>query len=80
MTELQRLQQELADSVARSDIECFAAPKTVRGERWYVIPEKGMLAVGMDPKDLEKAVRYLELRRLLKRWSTNPRQVQLISE
>lgn len=74
--ELRTLEREIAESCARSDIECHCLSQDHSGRyygRWYDLAT-------MDEDDREivgKSVRYLELRKLIRRHPENRDLVQL---
>jgi hypothetical protein len=75
-TELLHLQQTIADSAARSDIECMCIRETIAGEDWYTTDS----CDAGDREDLLIAVRYLALRGLLEKHPSNSRMVRLVEE
>lgn len=78
MSELLILQQKIADESARSDIECFLDGADHSGRyygRWYNLE-------GCEPQYQEwvdDAVRYLDLRGLLKRQPGNTQLIRPLS-
>ncbi len=79
MTDIRKLERELAYSAARSDIECICTSRTISGRyygRWYQI--HGL--EGNDAEFVANAVLYLESRKLLKRHPSAPDLVQVLDE
>ena len=75
LCELERLAHEIAYSAAPSDIECYCEGQVETGERlswWY---DTGSAESGEEQEWVAMAVRYLELRGLLKR---NPENAALV--
>ena len=66
MNEKRKLEQEFAYSAARSDIECYCMSEHHSG-RHYGLWYDTALVDSVDAEWVAKAVRYLELRKLLKR-------------
>ena len=70
-TELRKLERELADDVARADVESFGEIIPGEGEDtpeqfrncWYLRPGREE----SETRDFDRGVRYLELRGLLER-------------
>lgn len=79
-TELQTLERELAYSAARADIECHHCLwQNHSGKyhgRWY---DTAPLS-GEDSEWVAKSIRYLELRKLLRRHPENGNLVQVLED
>ena len=73
--EVDRLAQELADDLARSDIECECAPATADGEEWYDTAAEFDEAPEVR-QGITKALRYLDLRGTMQRHPTQPALVR----
>jgi hypothetical protein len=76
VSELHKLEQELAYSAARSDIECHCMARQHSGQHhgwWY----DTTTVTGDDVEWVEKAMRYLDLRKVLKRHPDNAALVRI---
>lgn len=75
--ELTRLEREIAEESARSDIECEYVRVLDEGDRWY---DTNLVSDEDWVPTLERAERYLELRGLLERHPERPELVRFVEK
>jgi hypothetical protein len=80
VSELRKLERELAYTTARTDIESFIAPVRKSGCHsgwWYRLSS---VEDRSEKQSVTKAVRYLELRKLLRRHPLEPDLVRVLRD